>query len=150
MDEFDRAILRALQSNSRISTEQLGDTVGLSSSACQRRIKKLKTAGIIKKEVAVIDREKLESYTTAIVDVHLEQGGEKALDSFIHKLNSEKQVQQFYYTAGDIDFVLIIVVKDMTEFDNLTRKLLMSDSNVKKFHSKIVIQSPKVGLEVPI
>ncbi|MEW6991445.1 Lrp/AsnC family transcriptional regulator [Colwelliaceae bacterium 6441] len=150
MDDFDSAILNVLQTNSRISTEQIGDIVGLSPSACQRRIKKLKTDGIIKKEVAVIDRDKLESYTTAIIDVNLEKGGEKALDNFIDKLNHEKKVQQFYYTAGDVDFVLIVVVKNMAELDSLTRRLLMSDSNVKKFHSKIAIQSNKLGLEVPI
>lgn len=150
MDDFDRTILDVLQTNSRVSTEQIGDLVGLSPSACQRRIKKLKTDCIIKKEVAIIDRDKLDNYTTAIIDVNLEKGGEKALDSFIDKLNHEKRVQQFYYTAGDVDFVLIIVVKDMAEFDSLTRRLLMSDSNVKKFHSKIVIQSNKLGLEIPI
>jgi Lrp/AsnC family transcriptional regulator, leucine-responsive regulatory protein len=150
VDDFDSAILNILQTNSRISTEEIGDVVGLSPSACQRRIKKLKTDGIIKKEVAIIDRNKLDNYTTAIIDVTLEKGGENALDIFIDKLEREKQVQQFYYTVGDVDFVLIIVVKSMVEFDTLTRRLLMSDPNVKKFHSKIAIQANKLSLEVPM
>lgn len=150
MDEFDRAILNIVQGNSRLSTEDIGYQVGLSASACQRRIKKLKAAGIIKKEVAILDRDKLEGFTTIIVDVMLEKGGEAALDDFIYRLNQEKRVQQFYYTAGECDFVLIIVVKNMSEFDELTRRLLMSNGNVKKFHSKVAIQSNKLGLEVPI
>ena len=150
MDDFDRAILNVIQVNSRISTEEIGNLIGLSSSASQRRIKKLKAQGIIKKEVAIIDRDKLDGFTTVIIDVSLEKGGETALDEFVDRLNNEKRVQQFYYTAGEVDFVLIIVVKNMSEFDNLTRRLLMSNSNVKKFHSKVAIQSNKLGLEVPI
>ncbi|MEP3413488.1 MAG: Lrp/AsnC family transcriptional regulator [Gilvibacter sp.] len=150
MDEFDRAILNIIQFDSRSSAEDIGYQVGLSASACQRRIKKLKGLGIIKKEVAIVDRDKLEGFTTLIVDVCLEKGGEKALDDFINRLNREKRVQQFYYTAGEVDFVLIIVVKNMNEFDKLSRCLLMSNANVKKFHSKVVIQSNKLGLEVAV
>ncbi len=150
MDDFDSEILNIMQSNCRISTEQIGDIVGLSSSACQRRIKKLKAQGIIQKEVAILDRDKLDGFTTVIIDVNLDKGGEKALDDFIDRLNNEKRVQQFYYTAGEVDFVLIIVVKNMSEFDSLTRRLLMSNSNVKKFNSKVAIQSNKLGLEVPV
>lgn len=150
MDDFDSAILNIVQINSRMSTEEIGNLVGLSSSACQRRIKKLKAQGVIKKEVAIVDREKLDGFTTVIIDVILDKGGEKALDDFIDRLNQETRVQQFYYTAGEVDFVLIIVVKDMNEFDQLTRRILMSNTNVKKFHSKVAIQSNKIGLEVPL
>ena len=150
MDSFDCAILKALQANSRISTEQLGNEVGLSASACQRRIKKLKAMGIIQREVAILDRDKLSGYTTVIIDVVLEQGGEAALDNFIEMLDNESRIQQFYYTAGEVDFVLIIVVKDMAEYDQLTRRLLMANANVKKFSSKVAIRSNKLGLEVPL
>lgn len=149
MDSFDSAILEILQLDSRTSTEQIGSLVGLSASACQRRIKKLKDSGVIEKEIAVIDREKVGSFTTAIIDVTLEQGGEKALDSFIGKLEQEHLVQQLYYTAGDVDFVVIVVVNNMSEFDSFTRRILMSEPNVKKFHSKIVIKPNKVSLKLP-
>ena len=150
MDSFDRAILNILQSNSRISTEKLGEAIGLSPSACQRRIKRLKESGVIDKEVAVLNRKKLEGYTTIIVDINLEKGGEKNLDDFINQMNNEPCVQQLYYTAGEVDFVVIIVVTDMNEFDQLSRKLFMSSANIRKFHSKVVITSNKLGLEVPV
>ena len=150
MDSFDRAILNILQSNSRISTEKIGEAVGLSPSACQRRIKRLKASGVVDKEVAILNRKKLDGYTTIIVDVNLEKGGEQNLDDFINKMNREPRVQQFYYTAGDVDFVVIFVVTDMNEFDQLSRKLLMSNTNIKKFHSKVVITNNKLGLEVPV
>ena len=118
MDEFDRAILNIVQGNSRLSTEDIGYQVGLSASACQRRIKKLKAAGIIKKEVAILDRDKLEGFTTVIVDVMLEKGGEAALDDFIYRLNQEKRVQQFYYTAGECDFVLICGIEKIRMYND--------------------------------
>ncbi|WP_250464851.1 Lrp/AsnC family transcriptional regulator [Microbulbifer litoralis] len=150
MDSFDTEILKILQTSSRISTEELGVRVGLSASACQRRIKRLKAEGIVSNEVAILDREKLPGFITVIIDVTLEKGGEKALDKFIAQLNEESRVQQFYYVAGEVDFVVIVVTKSMDDFDNLCRQVLMSNANVKKFSSKVVIKSEKVGMAVPL
>ena len=150
MDSFDQAILNILQTNSRISSEKLGARVGLSPSACQRRLKKLKSSGVIDKEVAVLNRAKLGGFTTIIVDIQLEKGGEKTLDDLIRKLDQEPRVQQFYYTAGEVDFVVIIVVNDMGEYDQLSRLLFMSNANIKKFHAKVVISAQKLGLGLPL
>ncbi|NRB67593.1 MAG: Lrp/AsnC family transcriptional regulator [Vibrio sp.] len=150
MDAFDYHILRALQNNSRISSEVLGAEIGLSPSACQRRIKKLKQHGVIKQEVAVLDAGQLPGFITTLVDITLERGGETALDEFIHVLEAESQVQQFYYVAGDVDFVVIVVTRDMKAYDALSRRLFMSNQNIKKFSTKVVIQPGKVGLELPI
>ncbi|MCC2520586.1 Lrp/AsnC family transcriptional regulator [Vibrio coralliilyticus] len=150
MDAFDHHILRALQNNSRISSEALGAEIGLSPSACQRRIKKLKQKGVIKQEVAVLDASQLPGFITTLVDITLERGGETALDEFIHALEAESQVQQFYYVAGDVDFVVIVVTQDMKAYDALSRRLFMSNQNIKKFSTKVVIQPGKVGLELPV
>ncbi|AIW20664.1 Lrp/AsnC family transcriptional regulator [Vibrio coralliilyticus] len=150
MDAFDHHILRALQNNSRISSEVLGAEIGLSPSACQRRIKKLKQQGVIKQEVAVLDAAQLPGFITTLVDITLERGGETALDEFIHALEAESQVQQFYYVAGDVDFVVIVVTQDMKAYDALSRRLFMSNQNIKKFSTKVVIQPGKVGLELPV
>lgn len=150
MDAFDHHILRALQNNSRISSEALGAEIGLSPSACQRRIKKLKQQGVIKQEVAVLDASQLPGFITTLVDITLERGGETALDEFIHALEAESQVQQFYYVAGDVDFVVIVVTQDMKAYDALSRRLFMSNQNIKKFSTKVVIQPGKVGLELPV
>ncbi|NRF29856.1 Lrp/AsnC family transcriptional regulator [Vibrio coralliilyticus] len=150
MDAFDHHILRALQNNSRISSEALGAEIGLSPSACQRRIKKLKQQGVIKQEVAVLDAAQLPGFITTLVDITLERGGETALDEFIRALEAEPQVQQFYYVAGDVDFVVIVVTQDMKAYDALSRRLFMSNQNIKKFSTKVVIQPGKVGLELPV
>jgi len=148
VDQFDVEILNALQSNSRISHEALGDKIGLSASACQRRIKKLKQEGIVAKEVAILDGTKLPGFITVIIDLVLEKGGEKVLNQFIAQLEQEPCVQQFYYTAGDVDFVVIVVAQNMQDYDELSRRLFMSNANIKKFTSKVVITSNKVSSNI--
>ncbi len=150
MDKFDLALLKELQVDARQSTEVLGHRVGLSASACQRRIKKLKYRGLIQKEVAVLDSNQFSGLTTIIVEVVLDSGGEKALDDIIERFTGEVHVQQLYYTAGEVDFVAIFVVEGMNQFDTLSRRLLMADPNIKKFHSRVVIQSNKVSTSLPI
>ena len=150
MDHFDLEILNSLQADARRSTEELGEQIGLSASACQRRIKKLKTSGVIDKEVAVINSSKLPSYITIIVDIILEKGGEKILDKVIGQFNSEPQVQQIYYVAGEADFVIVVICQNMEAFDQLSRRLFMDNNNIKKFISKVAIQSCKVGTALPL
>lgn len=150
MDNFDRQILMALQRNSRISSDELGAEIGLSASACQRRIKKLKQQGVIDSEVAILDPSKLPGFITVIVDVTLAQGGEKVLDDFMRQLASEPQVQQFFYVAGDVDFVVVAITHDMTAYDALSRRLFMANDYVKKFTSKVVIQSQQRSLSLPL
>lgn len=150
MDSFDREILKALQTNARISTEELGFQVGLSASACQRRIKKLKATGVIAKEVVILDKEKLAGHLTVIVDVSLEKGGEKSLNKFISLMHREQQVQQLHYVAGETDFVVIISAQSMDDFDKLSRRIFLPNNNIKKFSSKVVIKSHKVGMEIPL
>lgn len=150
MDNFDRQILTALQRNSRISSEVLGAEIGLSASACQRRIKKLRQQGVIEREVAILDPSKLVGFITVIADVTLDRGGEDVLDDFIAQLESEPQVQQFFYVAGDVDFVVVAVTRDMKAYDALSRRVFMANSYVKKFTTKVTIQTGKASLELPL
>lgn len=150
MDAFDKQILRVLQKNSRISSEELGAEIGLSASACQRRIKKLKQAGVIKHEVAVLDANKLTGSITTIVEVTLERGGEDVLDEFIQRLDEEEHVQQFYYVSGLVDFIVIVVTEDMHAYDTLSRRVFMSQPYVQKFTSHVVIQAGKTTLTLPV
>ena len=150
MDSFDIEILKHLQKNSRISTEKLGALIGLSASACQRRIKKLKSSGLIEKEVAIINRDKIDGLVTVIVGVCLEKGGESALNEFITKATNEPMVQQFYYAAGEVDFVVIAVTKSMEQYDELSRRLFMANRNIKMFTSKVVIKPFAPNLSLPL
>ncbi|EAR08205.1 Lrp/AsnC family transcriptional regulator [Reinekea blandensis] len=149
MDEFDRQILDALQNNSRLPHDELGDAIGLSASAVQRRIRRLKSQGMIQREQVIIDPQKVPGYLSAVIDVVLEAGGEQILDRFKVRLTDHPAVQQLFYVAGDIDFIVVLIARDMGEFDTLTRTLFMTPE-VRKFSSHIVIDTVKASLGVPL
>jgi Lrp/AsnC family leucine-responsive transcriptional regulator len=150
MDTFDRQILKFLQADSRITTEELGARIGLSATACQRRIKKLREDGIILKEVALLDGIAVGGYVTVIVEVLLHQGSFQNIDTFKQQMLKFPQVQQCYYVTGHNDFVLIVIAENMLEYEKLTRELFFNNANIKKFHSTVVMENVKVGLDVPV
>ena len=122
MDTFDRQILRSLQNNCRLSTDELGSQIGLSATACQRRIKKLKESGKITKEVAILDGIHVGNYVTVIVEVTLKQGSATNIDNFKKRVLSHPQVQQCYYVTGDRDFLLVAIAENMLEYEKLMMK----------------------------
>jgi len=150
LDTFDRQILKLLQINSRITSEELGVQVGLSATACQRRIKKLREAKVILKEVAVIDGIAIGGYVTVIVEVILKQGNFKTINTFKQQMLKFPQVQQCYYVTGNTDFILVVIAENMLEYEKLTRELFFNNSNIEKFHSTVVMENVKVGLDVPV
>ncbi|TDO95762.1 Lrp/AsnC family transcriptional regulator [Marinomonas balearica] len=150
MDNFDLEILDRLQRNSRITTETLGIEIGLSATAVQRRIKKLKETGIIDKEIAVVNEALLGNAVTVIVEVAMKRGGTDVIGAFQKKAQSFNSVQQCYYVAGENDFILIVKADNLQHYEEITRDLLLNDKNIHKFYSNIAMQNVKVGLEYPI
>ncbi|NQY33977.1 MAG: Lrp/AsnC family transcriptional regulator [Alteromonadaceae bacterium] len=150
MDVFDKHILKLLQKNSRITTEEIGHQVGLSATACQRRIKKLRGSGVIQKEVAVLNGSSLGGYVTVIVEIIMKQGGAKTIDEFKAQMLEHEEVQQCYYVTGNVDFILIIAAENMLKYEQLTRKLFFNNLNIQKFHSTVAMESVKIGLNIPL
>jgi len=150
MDVLDKKILKQLQKNNRISSEDLGVIVGLSATACQRRLKKLRQSNVIRKEIAVLNGIELDNYVTVIVEVTIKQGATQNIDKFKNKMLDCEQVQQCFYVTGQADFILIITTKNMLEYEKLTKKLFFADNNIQKFHSTVSMENVKVGLNIPI
>ncbi|WDE03317.1 Lrp/AsnC family transcriptional regulator [Thalassomonas viridans] len=150
MDSFDKKILEALQQNNRLSSLELGQKIGLSATACQRRLKKLRQSGVISKEVAVLDPVAFNNYVTVIVEVVMKQGGVESIESFKQRMLAQPHVQQCYYMAGNIDFILVITAPNMQAYEQLTQKLFLCDQNIQKFHSNIVMDKVKAGLNIPV
>ncbi|MFT5693509.1 MAG: Lrp/AsnC family leucine-responsive transcriptional regulator [Oceanicoccus sp.] len=127
MDIFDRKILREIQVNNRQSSEQLGLIVGLSATACQRRLKKLRQSKVIAKETAVLTGVTFNNYVTVIVivdvDVVMKQGGNAAADNFKQRMKQHRNVQQCFYVTGDVDFKLIVTAKNSLDYEQLTKEL---------------------------
>jgi Lrp/AsnC family leucine-responsive transcriptional regulator len=150
MDMLDKKILKQLQENNRISSEELGMIVGLSATACQRRLKKLRQSNVISKEIAVLSGVEFDSYVTVIVEVTMKQGATSNIDNFKKRMLACEQVQQCFYVTGQTDFILIITAKNMLEYEKLTKKLFFVDNNIQKFHSTVSMENVKIGLNIPI
>ena len=150
MDSFDRQILKIMQSNTRITTENMGQQIGLSATAVQRRLKTLRQSGVIEKEIAVLNPTDEDSYILVIVEVVLKQGGTNIINAFKSKAKNYPEVQQCYYVAGENDFILVIATKSMKRYDLITQELFLDDKTILKFHSNVVMSNVKVGLEIPL
>lgn len=150
LDSLDLQLLRILQTGNRLSTEQMGSQIGLSATAVQRRIKRLRDSGVIKKEVAVLDAIAVGGFVTIIVDVTIKQGSIKSLKGFKKLMLDCPQVQQCYYVTGNYDFIIIITIENMLKYEKLTHELFFSNDNIQKFNSTVVMENVKVGLDIPI
>ncbi|MEO9274344.1 Lrp/AsnC family transcriptional regulator [Marinomonas sp. 5E14-1] len=150
LDNFDHHILKIMQSNSRRTTESIGQEIGLSSTAVQRRLKHLRDSKVIEKEVAILSPSKIGSHVLILVEVVLVRGGSSVVNNFKLKMQNHPSVQQCYYVAGKNDFILMIAASSMQEYELITQTLFMDDETILKFHSNIVMNNVKVGLEIPL
>ena len=148
MDDKDLDILRLVQSNARLTADVIGDEVGLSPAAVQKRLKKLRDSGVIEREVAVLSPARLGRDMTVIVQVTLERESRMHLDAFKRKMRKAAAVQQCYYATGEADFILVVIVADIKEYEAFTQEHFFDESNVSKFTSSIVMDRVKVSLDV--
>ena len=148
MDDKDLEILKLVQTNARLTAEALGQDVGLSPPAVQKRLKKMRETGVIEREIAVLSPKQLNRGMTVIVQVMLERESRQHLDAFKRRMRSAPAVQQCYYATGEADFVLIVIVEDIKEYEDFTQEYFFDESNVGKFTSSIVMDRVKVSLDI--
>ncbi len=151
LDKFDKAILDLLQHSTRRTSEEIADSVGLSATAVQRRLKRLREDGTIRAEIAVVSPTAVGRGVTALVEVQLLAGSrDDLIDGFKRRMAAQAEVQQCWYVSGDADFVLVLTATDMADYERLTRKLFFNDANIRKFRSTFVLDAVKTGLQLPI
>lgn len=150
LDPFDRAILRELQRDCQQSTARIAAAVALSATAVQRRIKRLRESGVIVAEQAIVNPAALGSPLNILCQVTLTQGRADILADFKRRAQATPEVQQCYYVTGDYDFLLIISVANMLEYELLTHRLFFENTSIQKFTTIVVMEAVKVGLNVDI
>ncbi|WAL65383.1 Lrp/AsnC family transcriptional regulator [Amycolatopsis cynarae] len=150
LDQLDLAILSRLQEDSRTIAESIGAQVGLSAAAVQRRIKRLREAGVISREVAVIDPKAVGVDMTFVVSVEMERERIDVLDAFRKQVLADPAVQQCYYVTGSADFMLLVTCRDMTAFEAFTRRTFFENEEVRHFTTSVVMDRVKVGLSIPL
>jgi DNA-binding Lrp family transcriptional regulator len=149
LDGTDRHLLDLLQQDARQSLECLASQVDLSAAAVQRRIKRLRGAGIITGEAVQIDAGSVGLPMTFIVMVEMERERADEIDAFRRKASKEPQIQQVYHITGDCDFILIALARDMDDYEQLVRRLLYDDPNIRRFRTSVVMGKSYRSLTVP-
>jgi DNA-binding Lrp family transcriptional regulator len=150
LDSFDLAILNMLQRDNAIPQRVIGEAVHLSAPAVQRRIRRMEEAGIIRANVAVVDPTKVGQAITIFVEVEVISETAELIDAAKREFASIPEVQQCYYVTGEADFVLVVVVPTMADYEALTRRLFFGNNNVKRFRTFVAMDCVKVGLAVPL
>ena len=145
LDEFDKKLLRLLQQNNRLTTEELSKKVNLSQSAVQRRITKLRKEKVIEADVSIISSKVSGIGITCVVDVILHEGTSKSIDKFKAEMMRCSQVSLCFYVTGTYDFVLIVNTKDMADFEVFQKTKLMDNPAMKHFYTHVVMDKVKVN-----
>ncbi len=150
LDAFDRKILARYQHDVKISAAIIGEDVGLSAAAVQRRIKRMRETGVIRAEIAHIDPAKVGLAVTVIVHVDIEKETLNYIDAFKAQMCMRSEVQQCWYTTGQTDFILVVRVPTMAAYEQFTRDALVGLDNVARFTSYVVLGEVKAGLGLRI
>lgn len=124
LDAIDRKILAALQQDSTIPIAELASKVGLSQTPCWKRVQRLEETGIILKRVALVSPEKIGLGLTVFVQVETVDHSKGWLQNFARVVSSMPEVMEFYRMAGDVDYMLRVVVEDMAEYDAFYKRLI--------------------------
>lgn len=150
LDSYDRVLLSAVQEDARVAQSALGERASLSTAAVNRRLKLLSSEGVIERYTACINPKAVGYDLTIVVEVKVESERADLLDEMQRSFQACPQVQQCYYVAGDCDFVLIFLVRDMEQYVALTRKLFFESNNVKTFKTLVAMNRVKTGMSVPV
>lgn len=150
LDRIDVNILGAMQKNNRITSEELGHLVGLSATACQRRLKTLRKEGVIEGDVSIVSPKAVGRNVFMLVLVTLERERSDIIDRFKKSIRNTPEVMTGYYVTGDSDFVLVITAKNMEDYEQFTRRFFYENSDIKSFKTLVVMDRVKAGFELPI
>jgi Lrp/AsnC family leucine-responsive transcriptional regulator len=143
MDGIDRKILRALQQDARASLQQIGQTVGLSSSPCWERIRKMEQAGVIQGYTVRLDAQALGLHDTVLVQVTLDSHSDNTLEKFGETLAAIPEVIEAYLVSGEYDYLLRVAVKDTRDYERLLRERLYKIKGIRHSKSSFVLRTLK-------
>ncbi|WP_018240882.1 Lrp/AsnC family transcriptional regulator [Ensifer sp. BR816] len=150
LDRIDRKILNAVQHNNRLTTEELGELAGLSATACQRRLKRLRDDGVIEADVSIVSPDAVGRPMVMLVSISLERDRSNIIDRFKQAIRKTPEIMSGFYVTGEADFVLIISVRDMVEYEMFTRRFFYENPDIKSFNTMVVMDRTKVSYTVPI
>jgi Lrp/AsnC family transcriptional regulator len=149
MDTIDRKILAVLQEDASLSVAEIGSRVGLSSTPCWKRIQRLEAEGVIQKRVALVDQDKIGLAITVFVSIETGDHSQAWLANFAEVVGVMPEVMEFYRMAGDVDYMLRVVVTDIAGYDAFYKRLIAAVP-LKNVTSRFAMEKIKSTTALPI
>ena len=149
MDAIDRKILAVVQADASLSVAEIGQRVGLSSTPCWKRLQRLEASGVILRRVAIIDPEKVGLGVSVFVSIETGDHSHEWLDRFADVVKAMPEVLEFYRMAGDVDYMLRVVVTDIQGYDAFYKKLIATVP-LKNVTSRFAMERIKSTTALPI
>jgi DNA-binding Lrp family transcriptional regulator len=154
LDSTDLALLGQLQDDSSLSNQDLAASVHVSPATCLRRVKRLRDAGLIEREMAVLNPERLAASLghgiEAVVEVSLDRQGAEEQEAFEQRVVADDAVQQCYRVSPGPDFILIVHAHDMPDYLALAQRLFTSDANVRNVKAFFSVKRGKFRPRIPM
>lgn len=149
MDAIDRKILKVVQDDASLSVAEIGSRVGLSSTPCWKRIQRLEADGVITKRVALVDPGKIGLGITVFVSIETGDHSQEWLAKFAETVAAMPEVMEFHRMAGDVDYMLRVVVPDIQGYDTFYKKLIGTVA-LKNVTSRFAMERIKSTTALPI
>jgi DNA-binding Lrp family transcriptional regulator len=150
LDRFDRALVKALQLDGRITNAELAARVSLSESACLRRVRALEAAGLIEGYAAVLNQQKAGCAVNVFVNITLERQEQADLAAFEQAVRQVPEVMECYLMSGEYDYLLRVVVADTADFERVHSRHLTSLPHVARVHSSFALRTVQKSRELPV
>ncbi|WP_428607100.1 Lrp/AsnC family transcriptional regulator [Sedimenticola sp.] len=149
MDKTDKRILNLLQQDSNLSTAEIAEQVGLSTTPCWRRIQNLEKRGIIRRRVALLDRSRINLGVDVFVAIKTRHHNAAWLDEFARTVSSFSEVVEFYRMSGDIDYLMRVVVPDIPAYDRFYKRLI-EKVDIQDVSSSFAMEQIKYTTALPV
>ena len=154
MDSTDLLLLNQLQTDASLSNQALAALVHVSPPTCLRRVKRLRDAGLIEREIAVLSVDNVATLTghtlCAIVEITLDRQDQDALERFEKRVASDDAVQQCYRVSPGPDFCLVVHTAHMPDYLALSQRLFTADANVRNVKTFFSVKRSKFGAKIPL
>ena len=149
LDPQDRRLLLRLQRDSRLSNQQLADEVGMSASACWRRVDSLEKSGVIARYTALVDREQAGFAMSAILHVALERHDQTFVTQFVARVKKRPEVLECFATTGDADYHLRVVVSDMAAYNRFLDDFMFKIPGLRHVRTNVILKEIKYEVALP-
>ncbi len=150
LDAIDTRILNLIQNDAALSVAEIADKVGLSSSPCWRRIKRMEEQGVIAKRVTILDHDKLGLTFEVVANVKLQLPSRENLERFENAVRGWPEVIECMTVTGGVDYVVRIVTTDMHAYDNFLRDKILALGLVSDIQSRIIVNVAKRTTAAPL